>query len=212
VGERSSVMETLESRTFLSSGAAPHAVAHGSRASRHSPVLAASFFLGSTEGWQVIGDPVLPAPNYQYDGSGGGYIAVTDLHDGANMFWLAPEPLLGKKSAAYGGTLSFDLFQSTMATQENDADVILQGRARRGQSFQLFFTLPTHPGTTWTHYDVPLTETAGWRVTTPQGTPATQKDFRAMLKSLRALLIRAEYSDDVDTDGLDNVVLKRATT
>src|SRR2546423_7088995 len=203
-------MEQLESRTLLNSGSVLHA--HGWRASGRSPIVAASFFQGSPEGWQVIGDPVLPAPTYSYDGSGGGYLAVTDLHDGRNMFWLAPKAFLGKKAAgAYAGTLSFDLFQTTPSAQESDADVILQGRARRGQPFQLMFTLPAHPGTTWTHYDVPLAETAGWRLTNPQGPPATQKDMRAMLKNLRALLIRAEYSDDVDTDGLDNVVLKRPT-
>ncbi len=167
-------------------------------------VLAASYFDSGDEGWKG-GNYGSVTPVYEATGGNpGGYIQAPD--DGAGTaYWRAPEVYRGNLSRAFGGMLSFDLRQSadTDQNEEEVEDVCLEG----GNFQTLYVTLPEHPGTDWTHYEIPLDETGGW-LNQGSGAPASQIQLLAVLNSVFAVQIRAEFSNLPDeTNALDNVVL-----
>jgi hypothetical protein len=103
------------------------------------------------------------------------------------MYWYAPSKFLGNQGAAYGGSLSFDLAQNSTDSQFDQEDEILVGA-----DITLVFNTLSNPGTSFTHYDVGLTE-AGWKRNSLSGAAASQADMQAVLSSLTDLYIRAEY-------------------
>jgi hypothetical protein len=162
--------------------------------------LASSSFDQDDEGWIVVGDAF--GPYYAATGGyPGGHIYATDFVIGGVWYWQAPAKFLGDKSAAYGGTLTFDLRQSNISSQFDDIDVILS----TGDS-TLIFDTPYNPGAEWTAYTVNLTASPGWLNATT-GRPATEAELRLVLSSLTELDIRGEYRTGTDTGSLDNVVL-----
>ena len=178
-----------------------------------------STFDANDEGWDVLGNlPSVEPVHVRTGGNPGGFIQQTDVNSGPVWYWRAPEKYRGNRSAYYKGTLSFDLLQQPDTTQQIDrADVMLQG-----QGINLEYDTPANPGTTWTHYSVPLTNQDGrWTTVTPgaPGTPdmrtrATEAELRTVLSSIGTLRIRGEYREERDTPGvvrdtggLDNVVL-----
>ncbi len=169
--------------------------------------LAANSFDSGAEGWLVIGDAASPLPVFNLaPGSGGGYLTSFDLHQGATWFWRAPTDYHGNKSAAYGGYLAFDLRQNFSDGQYDNDDVILSGGG-----LTLVFDTTSNPGTTWTTYQVPLLETAGWRHAVHRA-PATQHDLLRALADVTGLFIRGEYSVNEDIGNLDNVALVAPST
>src|SRR5262249_7306754 len=120
---------------------------------------------------------------------------------GNTQYWMAPAKFLGNQSAAYGGSLSFDLTQTPINNPFSQEDVILVGGG-----MTLVDNTPNIPGSTWTSYHVSLLET-GWKLNNHAGPAATQAQMMTVLSSLTALYIRGEYQLGPDTEGLDNVVL-----
>jgi hypothetical protein len=176
-------------------------------AAAHGSTLAKSRFSSGTEHWKAVagvgGDQEDPDFNAT-GGNPGGYVSATDAADGA-MYWRAPTKFRGNKADAYGGTLRFDLAQSSGASQFDDDDVILEGGGRT-----LIFYAASNPSVypLWTtRYAVPLTKTV-WTDATGTPEPATRRDIKRALGSIDDLLIRAEYSTGPDTDALGNVLLK----
>jgi hypothetical protein len=178
-----------------------------------------STFDAGDEDWEVIGNlPSVKPVHVRTGGNPGGFIQQTDVNTGPVWYWVAPAKFQGNRSTYYNGMLSFDLFQLPDVTQQIDrADVIL-----RGQGVSLEYDTPANPGTTWTHYVVPLNNQDGrWMRVTPGApgapdirTPATEAEFRTVLSSLGTLRIRGEYREEGDTPGvvrdtggLDNVAL-----
>ncbi len=165
-------------------------------------ILVQSTFDTDADGWTVTGDAT--GPNWQASGGNpGGYIQATDTGQGLVSYWNAPAKFLGNQSAA--NRLSFDLWQTPTTNQFNSPDVILIGG---GITLQLNIN---HPSNTWTSYPVALTPAAGWWNQTANA-PATQANIQTVLSSLTSLQIRAEYSGDLDTDGLDNVILSSVSS
>lgn len=161
--------------------------------------LAESAFDAGTEGWQVIGDPESPNPDWVAQGGNpGGFIETTDGFLGKFMYWVAPDKFLGSKSAAYNGALTFDLRQNVSGSRIDVAFVILSGGG-----ITLRYFPPYPPSGDWTSYSVPLSE-QGW---TKDGAAASETDMRTVLSSISSLNIRAEYSDNLDIDDLDNVIM-----
>jgi hypothetical protein len=162
--------------------------------------LAVSRFKQDNEGWLVKGDPTSPTPRWiSKGGDPGGYIETTDAALGGIMYWSAPAAFLGDKSAAYGGSLRYDLRQHSDGRPFDAADVILKGGAVR-----LTYDVVKAPKSSWTNFKVPLSET-GWM---DNGVPATKADMLEVLSSVTTLLIRAEYSSHTDVDDLDNPMIK----
>lgn len=163
-----------------------------------------STFDEDAEGWTVTGDAqsgsVEPTHN-DAGGNPGGYLSATDDVTGGVWYWNASERYLGDRSDFYGGTLSFDLDQSATDSQFDDRDVVLVGNGTA-----IHYNFESHPGTNWTGYEVPMTE-SGWTVS-ETGEAVTEEQFRAVLADLEALWIRGEYRTGSDVGGLDTVVLK----
>ena len=184
-----------------------------------APLRITSTFDAGDEDWDVLGNLPSVKPIYvRTGGNPGGFIQQTDVNEGPVWYWRAPAKFRGNRSAYYNGTVSFDLQQQPDTTQQFDrADVILQG-----QGLNLEYDTPFNPGTTWTHYLVPLNNQDGrWTRVTPgaPGTPdtrtqATEAEIQTVLSSIGTLRIRGEYRQEGDapgivrdTGGLDNVVL-----
>jgi hypothetical protein len=146
----------------------------------------------------IVGGPFVPA-FVSTNGNPGGHLSQSDP-DGSTWFWNAPTKLLGDQSIAYGGFLNFELRQSATDNQFPAADVVLVGGGN-----VLVLAQTNYPGTNWTSYQVPLSESAGWRKDNLAGTIPTRAEFQAVLRSLNALRIRGEYRNGEDTGDLDNV-------
>ncbi|MCM0080321.1 hypothetical protein L4X63_01850 [Geomonas sp. Red32] len=163
--------------------------------------VVASSFTSGDEGWRVVGDAqgTSTLPTYRATGGNpGGYLEAVDNADGITWYWVAPAQFLGDDSSSYGKSLEFDLRQSTTQSQYADHDIILVG----GGITLTYDTLP-HPQTTWTHYNIQLTE-SGWKNGTAD---ATRADFQTVLAAVTSLTIRGEFVVGPDTGGLDNVRL-----
>src|SRR5205807_7882338 len=72
--------------------------------------------------------------------------------------YLAPAAFLGNMSAAYGGTLSFDMQE--LATSAINYPLVVIGDG----TTMLTFPVVNAPAPTWTRFNLALTAAAGWRV------------------------------------------------
>jgi hypothetical protein len=167
-----------------------------------------STFESGRDGWTVVGDTASVAAAPTHLGTGGnpgGFIRTTDAAAGGTMYWNAPARFLGNRAGSYGRRLLFDLRQSEVSNQYDNADVVLVGG---GHTLDFNTSLNPTAGT-WRRYRVPLSSAAGWtkRGTSPLRRP-TAAELRAALGALTSLQIRAEYRSGLDIDDLDNVVLE----
>lgn len=172
--------------------------------------IAVSTFDTNDEGWTVSGDAQGSSviPDYVTSGGNpGGYVSALDNVAGGVWYWKAPAKFLGDVSSAYGQIFSFDLRQSSTASQFDAADVILEG-----SGLKLVYDTPNNPGTDWTSYEITLQETAGWKVGTLDGLSATAGQMDTVLSALTDLFIRGEYVTGSDRGDLDNVVLRGVVT
>lgn len=175
------------------------------------PVLASSTFDTDAQGWTAaavdagswsVAGPATAA--FNGEGNPGGSLRVADP-DSWWTYFVAPAAFLGDKSAAFGGSLSFDSRYVTPGdSNANEADVVLKG-AGLTLLRDLTGTLPV----TWTHFDVSLNASGAWRVgNTFSGAIATDAQILAVLTGLDALWINAEHFTPVkEVIALDNVVL-----
>jgi len=143
-------------------------------------------------------------------GNPGGFLQVSDQGLGGVIFFAAPAKFLSNQSAAYGGTLSYNLQQSVGDRQSagDIPEVFLTGN---GITLQYDLPNSQNPAVTpnWSTYTFHLLAAAGW-TDSDTGLPATESQMQIVLSNLSALEIRAEYSAAQDVDGLDNVVLANA--
>jgi hypothetical protein len=134
-------------------------------------------------------------------GNPGGYVSVTDMGGGAYWYFKAPAKFLGNVSTAYA--LEFDLNPNFTGSGENQPDVYL-----RGQGILLVYNCSAPTANVWNHYSIPLDASAGWQIGTLSGTLATAAELQTVLTDVDTLLIRGEFSIEMDTGGLDNVALR----
>ena len=175
--------------------------------------IAFSTFDTNTEGWnavsvngthQVVGTA---ARNYAATGGNpGGHIYGGDFSTGI-WYFNAPSAFLGNVSAAYNGSLTFDLRRAG-GTLFNAADVVLVG-GDPGNLITLCFDIANAPTSAWTSFDVWLNE-SDWKVGTLAGPQATAGQMQQVLAALTALRIRGEFGSGGDTEYLDNVSLNAA--
>ncbi len=164
-----------------------------------------STFDDDDEGWKVVGDVINASakPDYYKDGGNpGGYLSATDETTGGVWYWSAPEKFLGMKSRALNRKLRYDLKQSDLANQFEDADIILASR-----DMILVYSFSSHPDTSWTSFSVTLSPDAGWKKTDVNGQAASREDLIKVLSELTDLKIRGEYITGPDIGSIDNVCL-----
>jgi len=166
-----------------------------------------STFDTDNEDWGASGDPTNPVSFWiSAGGNPGGFIRVTDGTLGGTWYFVAPLKFRGSKCDAYGKYLHYDEMTSDTTGQQQfggSPDVVLVGGG-----FTLVFDNAYNPGLEWTHYDIQLSETAGWRLNSISGPVPTQAEFQAALSNITALRIRGEYRSQADFGGLDNVILE----
>ncbi|MEI6411621.1 MAG: laminin B domain-containing protein [Bacteroidota bacterium] len=166
-----------------------------------------STFDTDNENWGASGDPTNPLAFWiNAGGNPGGFIRVTDATLGGTWYFDAPLKFRGSKCDAYGKYLRYDEMTSDTSGQQQfggSPDVVLVGGG-----FTLVFDNAYNPGLEWTHYDIQLLETAGWRLNSISGSVPTQAEFQAALSNITALRIRGEYRAKADFGGLDNVILE----
>lgn len=172
-------------------------------------------FNGGSEGWTGLtvdlgnsGVPVVASPSLSWSGSSGnpgGAISVTDP-DGNDTVFAAPSSFLGNQSAAFGTTLSYDLFTNESADY-NGPNVVLKGAG---------LTLVHAPvsqaavANNWVSISVLLGDDHLWFLDHYLGAQATDSNMQMALGSLTAIWISGETHNGVtETSSLDNVRLGR---
>jgi hypothetical protein len=170
-----------------------------------------SVFKTGLDGWSV-GDMLsatstAPDPNNPptFNPTGGfknGYISTGDTEN--IVAFLAPAQYTGNLTGYYGGSLSFEAQDTDGADPVNTSVVVIYGD---GMSMT-FGGAPV--GTTWTAYNVPLTQ-KGWTVYPGDQqvgtTPVTKAQFKAILADVTNIAILADWLTGGDNSGLDSVVL-----
>lgn len=170
--------------------------------------IAVSTFDAGAEGWGAVSLNASGAISGTHavtwnptGGDPGGHLSRTDPQAGSTFYFNAPSAFLGNVSAAYGGTLAYEVRHSG-GTLYNAADVYLVGGA---SPLTLVFDAAAQPTTAWTLFTIPFSQ-GQWRVGTLSGAFATQQQITDVLSALTALRIRGEYVDGTNETGrLDNV-------
>lgn len=170
--------------------------------------IAYSNFDTNAEGWNAISLNASGAVSGTHTvtwnatgGNPGGHLSRPDPQSGTTFYWNAPAAFLGDVSAAYGGTLGYEVRHSGGALY-NAADVILVGGA---SPLTLVYDAAALPTTAWTPFAIPFSQ-GQWRVGTLSGAFATQQQLMNVLSALTALRIRGEYiNNTAETGYLDNV-------
>jgi hypothetical protein len=181
-GESSACLDFVQ----LAAQVAPEISAEGE-------TLRVSQFDSDDEGWTVDGSAV------DFVHTDEGAICATDDSFTEAWYFVAPDSWAGDISAAYGGALRFALRQSATDGIQNQVPYNVQLVGANGTRLQ--YSAVGNPGTTFTNYDVPLIETAGWR--TVRGDNATQAQLLAVLGNLATLHIVGEFRYEADTGCLD---------
>jgi Laminin B (Domain IV) len=217
---------------FLLGLAAAPMAANFSRAD----IVAESTFATSYENWTAGfgADRSVFATFNAADGNPAGSLRVADRPD-FNFTWYfdssdttSTSPFFGDKSAAYGGTITYDLKRFVdpgleYYTESSGAlvyNVLLHGvrdlnmDGHPETTTTLGFASPLlTPALTgvWQSFSVPLLASAGWFLDsgfTVIDLPATEPEMMAVLTNLRRIEIRGNYSLAIgDNTGLDNVRL-----
>jgi len=172
----------------------------------HATTIAVSNWdnpLDGSDGWSFVHDG-MNMSLVQTGGHGGGFLQIADQALGTTMYLVAPAKFLGNQTAAYGGTLSFDLQQSYDTNYYADDDVLITGNG-----LTLAYNTGVNPAAApdWTPITVNLFASSGWKVGTTAGIDATEAQLQSVLSNLGSLWIRPEFQVGPDVDGIDNVVL-----
>ena len=169
-----------------------------------------STFDSDAEGWFVQDiDPAdfSPAGTYPVTwfptgGNPDGHIYAQDPSSFAFMF-AAPANFLGDQSTAT--SISFDLANDSSAPDTGFVTLVL----RTSGEF-LVFESGDVPSAAFTTFAIPLAPGPGWSWFEDghiNGRAATVADFQLIMADLTALLIRGDWSGEVDSSRLDNVYL-----
>jgi hypothetical protein len=172
-----------------------------------APGAVKSTFEKGIDGWRVTGDVQGGSsyPNYaETGGNPGGHLSAVDDVQGGVWYWVAPANFRGDKSGFYGGTFTYDIYQSNRNSQFNADDIKLSGAGT--DLIYDFGGTETHPRTDWTAYSVRLEESDDW-VVDSTGDQATAGDMETVLGDVTRLHIRGEYVSGSDTGYLDNPTL-----
>ncbi len=168
-------------------------------------------FDATNEGWVIVSYPFrshVPTPatvSLPFDvsfGNPAGSVRVGDVY--AETGIAAPATYLGDRSAAYGGSLTYDIFLRFTDGVTYPAAVL------NGGTMSVYYDAPSPTLNTWEHRAIPLTE-SGWRVSNTQ-VAATQTQFQSVLQNLVGLYIYTEWHTGEDDTNVDNVTFPSGIT
>jgi hypothetical protein len=176
--------------------------------------LVVSTFDANREGWSAtFGAAVGTGAIWQASGGNpAGNLVAPDSFAGTTTWYFSaasdspPSPLLGNHADAYGGALEYDLRIENLAGNyydtNSDFDVWLIGGG-----FTLVYDGGFQPGSSWSHFSIPLVASAGWQkaVVLPSTAPATESELQSALSNITSIQIRGNYTDAATTTHLDNV-------
>lgn len=173
-----------------------------------------STFTGNAQGWTTPDDADGTIAYSATGGNPGGFVFGTPFPIilGAGTFYVpfyfvSPGTYGGNRSGYFDGTLRFDLQQTTSATSEQAAEVILTNNA--GVAIYYFPPTPFQPpaSPTWTTYSVVLNEDLGyWKTSnSASGTAATAAQILNILTSLETIQLRGRFRNANVAGRLDNV-------
>jgi hypothetical protein len=151
-------------------------------------------------GWRPEGDA-----SFEWrrtGGVGGGFLLGRDLGDGSTWYYVSPRSWSGDWTPYVGGILSFELkmIDSGMGKPYEADMVMIVGSD--GSAVSISPSSPSYseelPGGGWTQHRVALT---------PASFSASVETFAKVMRSVDRVMIRGEYSDRTDVEGIDNVVV-----
>ncbi|CAG7687954.1 unnamed protein product [Allacma fusca] len=135
-------------------------------------------------------------------------------------FWSLPSKFTGNRITSYGGKLratrmyyirpgggSRKVVQGDLLRVTEDIDVMLVGN--NGVSLFRALNDSLLPGQE-VRLEVPLEETAGWRHLEGSSNPANREDIMEVLSDLKAILIRASFTDGMVAASINSVSLEDA--
>jgi hypothetical protein len=159
--------------------------------------LLASAFDTDTEGW-TANDGATPI---EYDPAG--FVCASDQDFIDAWYFIAGDQWPGDRSAAYGGSLVYELKQSATDGIQNTVpyNVVLMG-----DGLTLQYQAVGNPSTDFTRYVIPLVASEGWQVA-GRDDPPSQDQMIQVLSDLEEMHIIGEFRGDEDTGCLDNVAL-----
>jgi gliding motility-associated-like protein len=167
-----------------------------------------SNFDTNNEGWKGTGDPTSTTAAWVATGGNpGGFAKLTDAATGGTWYFKAPEKFTGNKCNSYGKSLHWDQFTSDTTLQSDykiKPDVVIYC----GGGVLLCFDNDLLPTLEWSHFDIPMLETAGWHLGSNTGAVPTQAEFLTALSQVNGIQIRGEYRSQVEFGGIDNFVLE----
>ena len=151
-------------------------------------------------------------------GNPGGYLEYRDEVRGDTVYWAAPEELSNRIGQYEGGTLNFDLRQTSVTRQYSARWDIALRTSDPDKVLIVNWPNSLHPGTAWTSYSIPLSldydigEGFGWGVYSFAANDVdynlTQETFSNLLNDAINLQIRAEFRTGLDIGSIDNVIVR----
>ncbi|HOO53032.1 MAG TPA: hypothetical protein PLM24_03865 [Methanothrix sp.] len=151
-------------------------------------------------GWRPEGDVFFEWR--EMGGNGGGFLLGRDLGDGSTWYYASPRSWSGDWTPYVGGVLSFDLkmIDSGMG-KPFEADLV---RIVGSDGSVISSPSPSYsPTGGWTRQRVALT---------PAAFGASEETFGGVMRSVDRVMIRGEYSDRSDVEGIDNVMVTLPVT
>jgi|GEM_PF-2326938 len=136
-------------------------------------------------------------------GNPGGFLLGEDADENETWYYVSPESWSGNWTAHVGYVLSFDirLINYDDGINLNFSD-ILKIYGPNGSFVAWPGSIAPWPGEpelgAWTHYEIPLV---------PDSFGVNESVFLEAMENVDRILIRGEYSDGKDLEGLDNVMV-----
>lgn len=148
--------------------------------------------------WQGVGGNVLPVT---YDAAGG---LITSTYGFAGWGYIAPIKFLGDKSDFIGGSLTFDLSSAFNDYPGKRPLVVFSSK----NGTRMFGNLAGGPSPQLGSFNIALS-TSSFQTGSDinQGPRVTDDLFRSIMADLRQIEIYADWSPNVDTVKLDNVIM-----
>lgn len=166
--------------------------------------LASSSFDLGTDGWLAVNGSTA-ITWIDIGGASGGYVKASDVATGGLWFFAAPAAYTGDQHAAYGAQLSYFLRSESASAPLGTPYAQVQLLGDNG--VLLTWSSRVDPSSTWTPYTVTFHTAAGWTTGSLSGPLASEAEIRSVLSNVKALRIRGDYAQAVDTTGLDSVTL-----
>ncbi len=170
------------------------------------PAINSDFDSGNDE-WKIEGDAnggQVTDINPEFSSADGvdnsGHIFAVDDVAGGVWYFVAPSKYRGNKSEYFGGVLQYYLRQSSIDSQFDADDIIIE--TANNEAIIYHYPTGTFPNVEWIKYDVRLDESAEWVDLT--GQPVSNDQIKAALSNIVKLRIRGEFRSGQDTGRLDS--------